>query len=123
MPKLMSAPVATVSTTKEIRLEPKLRKKLVTELRAYDALHTQLKTIQHAMGVKKNAIEALRAETDEQSVGIEGFTVTLVAPIRHVFDPKTFVSNGGDLAIYNQSHIDVPSKPYTKISCPGADDE
>ena len=121
MPKLAAA--ATVSTTKEVRLEPKLRQKLLKELNVYAYLHTQLKSIQHAMDKHKAVIGELRAETDEQSVSLEGFTITLVAPIRHIFDAKTFVSNGGDLAIYNQSFIDVPSKSYEKISLPSGDDE
>lgn len=118
MPKL--SPTVTVSTTKEVRLEPKLRRKLLLELRTYQTLKQTLDATQAAMDKHKATIAELRDSTGEMSIEIEGFKTTMVAPIRKVFDPKEFVANGGDLQIYNNSIKDVPSKPYEKITMPGA---
>lgn len=123
MPKLQQTANATVSTTKEIRLEPKLRKKILTELRTYAGLHDQLKAIQHAMDKKKAIIGELRNETGEQSVELEGFKVTLVAPTRRKFDPKKFVTLGGDIEVYNEANVETLTTPYEKITCPGVAEE
>ncbi len=119
----MAKLTATISTTEEVKLEPKLRQRLVKELNTYAALRDQLKALQHSMEKKKQIIGELRAETDAQSISINGFTVSLVAPIRHKFSPKLFASNGGDLEIYNQSFEDVPTNSYEKITCPGSGDD
>lgn len=121
MPKV--APMATVSTTKEVKLEPKLRRKLLTEFRTYQSLKQTLDATQAAMDKHKAVIAELRDATGEMSLEIEGFKTTMVAPIRKVFDPKEFVANGGDLQIYNNSMKDVPSKPYEKITLPGTKQE
>lgn len=120
MPKL--AQTATVTTSQEIRLAPALRKKLLTAFRTYAALNDQKKVLSAAMDKQKGIIAELREETGEQKLQLEGFTTTLVCPLRNVFDEKLFVSNGGDLAIYNNSFKTVPSKAYEKVSV-GKDDE
>jgi len=114
---------ATVTTTKEVKLAAGLRKKLLTKLQTYAALKEQAKALELAMKKLNGEIGDLRDETGEQSVKLEGFTVTLVCNTRKKFNPKTFVANGGDLAIYHQSHDEVPVKAFTKITLPGATDE
>lgn len=121
MPKL-SANV-TVSTTKEVRIEPRLRRKLLQELRTYQSLKQTLDATQAAMDKIKATVSEIRDSTGEMSLELEGFKTTLVAPIRKVFDPKEFVANGGDMQIYNNSIKDVPSKPYEKITMPGSKQE
>lgn len=117
MPRI--AQTVTVSTTQEITIKPSLRTKLLKELRQYAALKATLDETQGKMDAIKAKVGDLRDDTGEQSVSLEGFTVTLVAPTRKKFNPKLFVSNGGDLAIYNQSVEEKPTKSYEKITCPG----
>ena len=71
----------------------------------------------------KAKVGDLRNETGEQSVELEGFRVTLVAPTRKKFNAKTFVKLGGDIDIYNQANEEVLSKPYEKITLPDSGDE
>ena len=118
MPRLETA--ATV--TKELQLAPQIRRKLLQEFRLYGALKTQLDAIKSAMDKHKGVIAALRDETGEMSLSLEGFSTTLVAPIRKKFNPKRFVSDGGDLAIYNAAMEDVPVRPYEKITVAGEKD-
>lgn len=115
-------PTFTVSTTKDITIKGALRSKLIKELRLFAELYTQKKAIDQAMDKHKAVIAELREETGETSIKLEGFSSTLVAPIRSKFDAKRFVSLGGDLAIYNQAVVNVPSRSYEKISIPGASD-
>jgi DNA-directed RNA polymerase subunit L len=118
-------PTITVSTTEQVKISPKLLKQLRTELATFSSLKTDLKLIEARMDVSKAAIETIREETDQQTIQVDGYSITLVAPIRKKFNPKRFVALGGDLSIYNQAVEDVTSRPYTKISVPGAkaDDE
>ena len=111
------------TTTKEIKIKPAVRRKLLMELRAYAALKEQHRVIEHALDKHKTVIGEIRDETGEQAITIEGFSICLVAPVRKKFDPKKFVTLGGDLEIYNEANVDTPSKPYNKISCPGSEKE
>ncbi len=118
-------PTLTVTTTQEVKISPTLQKKLRLELGAYAALRTELKAIEARMDASKAKIEAVREETGEQKLEIDGYSVCIVAPIRKKFNPKKYVSLGGDLALYNQAVENVTSSPYTKVTCPGSksDDE
>lgn len=120
MPKLTTA--ATVTNT--VKLDPKLRKKLTTKMQEFFVKRQAIKKLEGEAEKIKADIESLRDEAGEESIALDGIgTVTLVAPVRKKFNPKKFVSNGGDLDIYNQSFDDVLSRPYTKVSPPGKNEE
>lgn len=110
---------ATVTTTEEVRLAPKLRQKLMTELRTYESLTGQIKVLEAARNKHKAAVDAIRDEIGEQSIKLAGYTVTLCAPTRKKFNEKRFVSSGGDLKLYQNAFDEVPVKAYTRISLPG----
>lgn len=118
-------PTVTCTTQTEVKISPSIQKRLRTELTAYAALRTELKSIEAKMDASKAKIEAVREETGEQKLEIDGYSVCIVAPIRKKFNPKKFVSLGGDLEIYRQAEENVTSKPYCKVTCPGlkSDDE
>lgn len=116
MPKLQQTVV--VSTEQQIVLAPKIRQKLLTELRAYQKEKAKLDAAQAEMDKIKAKVQAIREDTGEESISLEGFTSTLVAPIREVFDEKLFVRLGGDLDVYNGAKVPTPSKSYEKITVP-----
>jgi hypothetical protein len=116
-------PTLEATTTTTVQIKPALLKKLRQELRTFAELRTQLKALEHAVEKHKNLIADIREETGEQSITIDGFSVTLVAPIRKVFDAKKFVALGGNLETYNKANIDTPSKAYCKVSVPKEDGE
>lgn len=117
-------PAATVSTTREVKLEPKVRQKLKTKLTEYANIVTQIKALEHAKKKLSDELGALRDDTGETTLSLDGYgTITLVAGTRQKFNPKTFVANGGDLEIYNQSFDTVPVKAFNKITLPGAKDD
>ena len=117
MPKLTQT--ATVSTTEEVHLDPRVRTRLVTKLKAYAEKHAQLKALEAEMDTINAEVEDIRSDIGEQSVKLEGFTVTLVAPTYRKFSAKKFVAAGGDLALYNAAIEEKPKRAYTKISVPG----
>ena len=116
-------PTVTVTTTQEVKISPSVRKRLLTELKVYAEIVGQIKALESAKDKHKEAIGAIREETGEQKLEIDGYSITLVAPIRKKFNPKKFVSMGGDLQIYNNAVEDVTSRPYEKISIPGAKED
>lgn len=117
MPSVKQTVIAT--TTQEIRLAPKVRQRLLMELRVYKELKAQRDAIDSAMEKHKGVIGAIRDDTGEMSLSIEGFKTTLVAGSRKKFDPKKFVTLGGDLDTYNAAVTEKLNKPYEKITCPG----
>ena len=112
-------PTITATTTHEIKLSPTIRRKLLTKLKTYAELRLQVKVLEAAMDKQKTEIGALRDETGEQSIELDGFKVTLVAGVRKKFNPKKYVALGGDLDLYNQAVEEKLNRPYEKISCPG----
>lgn len=123
MPATKQVPTVTVSTTREVKLEATTRRKLLTKLRTYEGLHTQKRVIDLAMAKLKDEVGAIRNETGEQSLELDGFKVTLVAGTRKKFNPKKFVQLGGDIDIFNQANEETLVKPFEKITLPGADSE
>lgn len=123
MPATKQVAAVTATTTEEIKLEPSVRRKLLIELRTYESLHTQKKALELAMDKIKSKVSAIRNETGAQSLELEGFRVTLVAPTRKKFNAKAFVKLGGDIDIYNQANEETLVTPYEKISLPGTKEE
>lgn len=115
MPKIS----VTTTVTEEVQLTTKQRQKLLQELKVYRELKQQREAIDLAMDKHKAAIAAIRDETGEMSLKIDGFTTTLVAGSRKKFDPKKYVTLGGDLDLYNKAVKVTPIAPFEKITCPG----
>lgn len=115
----------TVSTTQAVTLSSSVRKKLLTKIGAYKALKAQLDPIKLKMKALTEELGAIRdQETGEMSLELEGVgKITLVAGLYKKFNPKTFVSLGGDLAIYQQAIDEKPRKAYNRISLVGDKDE
>ena len=112
------SPTLEATTTTVVTVKPALRTKLLRELRLYHGLTRQLKALEAEVDKHKGVIAEIREETGEDKLEIDGYSITLVAPIRKVFDAKRFVTLGGDLDIYNRSNVDTPSKSYCKVSVP-----
>lgn len=108
----------TTTTTTTVKLAPKLKQRLLTKFREYQAYKVKLDEAQERLDVLKAEIADLREDTGEVSLDLEGYKTTRISPIREVFDEKKFIADGGDIAIYKGAMKSVPSKPYEKISLP-----
>lgn len=113
----------TTTTTEEVLLTTKQRQRLLQELKVYQELKQQRDAIELAMDKHKAVIGGIRDETGEMSLTIDGFKTTLVAGSRKKFNPKKYVTLGGDLDLYNQAVDTKPTKPFEKITCPGDKEE
>lgn len=118
----MPATSLTVKTEQDITIKPTVRKKLLTALRTYAELRVDLKAIEAAMDKQKGTIGAIREEIGEQSLGLEGFTVTLVAGVRSTLDKAKLIAQGVTVAQIEAATTTKPTKPYTKITVPGQRD-
>jgi len=116
---LTQAATITATTTQQIVLKPSLKTKLMKELRLYAELRSQREAIDAAMDKHKASIEVIRDEAGEQSLKVEGYTISLVAPVRAILDKMRLIANGVTLAQIEDSTVHKPSKPYCKISLPG----
>lgn len=121
MPKMQQTVQAT--TTHDITIAPSVAAKLRRSLKTYQSVKEQIKALEAQADKQKEIIDALRDETGETSIKLDGFTITMVAGTRRVFNPKAYVAAGGDMAIYNDSFDVRPNKPYTKISLPNESDK
>jgi myo-inositol catabolism protein IolC len=110
----------TATVEKVVELAPRLKRKLVTELTAYQGLKSQLDAIKLAMDGHKAAIEKLRVETGETSLEIDGFKITLVQPAgRQSLDRKKLLEAGVLMSQLEQGTITKAVKSYTKVTTPG----
>jgi len=110
----------TATVEKVVELAPRLKRKLLTELHAYGELKLQLDGLKTAMDGHKAVIEKLRAETDEQSIEVDGYKITLVQPAGRVsLDRKKLLEAGVLMSQIEAGSVTKPVKPYTKVSVPG----
>lgn len=119
----LSQDVTTTQTT-VLELSPKLRQALMTKLVAYRQLADQKKAVVAKLEKLTEELGALRDEAEEMSVTVEGYgTVTLVAGEYSKFNPKLFVSLGGELSVYKVAMELKPKKAYTKVTVVGVGDD
>ncbi len=113
--------LATVTTTltQEVILKPSLRRKFTNALNTYAGIAAQLAVLEAQKAASKVQLEALMAESEEEKLDIDGFSVTLVFPVRSKLDKKLFVQQGGTLAQLDNATVSTPSKHYLLITVPG----
>lgn len=119
MPTLEMNATVTATTTQTIKLKPTVRKKLLASLKIYSELRTQIKALEHALDKHKDIVSQLREETGEQSLSLEGYTVTLVAPLRSKLEPAKLIALGVSMETIQAATTVKPTKAYVKISVPG----
>jgi hypothetical protein len=121
MPGLATTIVAT--TTTEVKLRPSILTKLRKELLAYQQMVNEKKALEAKMDKAKSVIGAIRDDTGEASLKVDGFTVTLVAGTSSKLDKKKLISLGCAAAWIEEATVTKPSRAYEKITCPGERDE
>lgn len=119
----MSTKLTTAIETKtELKLAPTIRRRLLTELAVYARLDEQLKALELAKSKQKGKIDTLREEVGVDSLTIDGYKVTVVAPTRSKLEPKKLIALGVSQAMIEEATVVVPGKAYLKISLPGERD-
>lgn len=123
MPTLSQMPVATTTTTQQVKIAPALRTKLRKALNIYGELKGQEKALKLAKDKCRSSIEDVLGDIGESSLKIDGFSTTMVAPVRTVLDEKKLIEQGVTIEQINAAKVQVATKPYIKVTCPGGDDE
>jgi hypothetical protein len=106
----------TVGT--EVQLEPKTRVALLKDLKLYEQKCAMIKKLEKEKDTLKAKIEGVREETGLDTFEIDGFNVTLVAPVRDVLNQKKLIALGCKTEWLEKATEKIPSTPYTKISVP-----
>lgn len=122
-PSVSASTTATVSTTREVRLTARQRNELRASLRIYAELSAQIKALELAKAKAKDKADQVREDLGEQSIELDGFTVTLVAPVRKKLNEKKLIAQGVTMAQIEMATDHVLVRPYTKITVPGGKEE
>ncbi len=117
MPSTVPGVVAT--TVHKVTLKPTVRRQLLTELKTYAELKSQAKALEQAMEMHKAKIGAIRAETGETAIEIEGFKITYVTGERKILNKELLLQQGVTMAQIEAATETKPNKPYDKVTCPG----
>lgn len=112
-------PTATVTTTKQIVLAPKVRKQLLTQLREYAGHKAARDAADAAMNTCKASIGKLRESTGEDAIELDGFKVSRVQQVRKVLNHQKLIAAGCAVAWIEEATENKPSKAYEKVTCPG----
>lgn len=113
----------TTTVTKEVKLDARLKRRLLTEFRTYAELKQQADALKAAMDKHKDSIAKLREETGEMSISLEGFKTSRVQPTRSVLNKKKLVELGCAVAWIEEATETKPTKAYEKVTVPGGRDE
>ena len=116
------AATVTATTSHELQLSPVIRRRLMKQLQSYQELAAKRTAIEAEMAFCRATVAEIQTELEESSIELEGFKSTLVAPMKSVFDKKTFVRIGGRLDLIEAATSKVPGKVYVRITPPGAAD-
>ena len=116
MPALTQTVTAT--TTHQVKIEPRLKRRLLVELKGYAVLKAQRDALDSAMTKTRSKIEDVLGDIGESSLSVEGFKTTLVAPVRTTLDEKKLIANGVTMDQIEASKVQTATKPYVKVTCP-----
>jgi hypothetical protein len=100
----------TLTTAQQI----KLRK----ELREYAKLSVQIKELEAKKKAANAKIAEVREEAGLDTFELDGFSVTLVAPVREVLDHKKLIALGCKLEWLEKATVLTPTAAYTKVTAP-----
>lgn len=109
----------TTTQTTTVELKPRLKQKLLTELRAYAADRAALKEIEARMDARKEVIGGLREEAGVTSLALEGYRVAHVTNIRTSLNKLKLMEMGVTTDMLEAATESKPGRPYTKITIPG----
>lgn len=130
MPKVTT----TVTTREEVRIAPKIQRKLLVELQSYGTLAAESKAIKGAMDGHRSKVLAIAdAEVGEKKFEIEGYKVAVVSDaedrrLDRIKLVKLLISDGHYSSTSAEDLLDRATtrkakKAYAKITAPGGDDD
>jgi hypothetical protein len=92
--------------------------KLRKELKLKAQYDREIKALEAKKKAAVAAISVIREESGLDTFELDGFTVTLVAPVREVLDHKALIALGCKVEWIEKATKLVPTEPYTKVTAP-----
>ena len=122
------SPKATTIQTTEVKLTPTLKRKVLTELKTFAALHEQIRTLKSAMQQRKDKVQKLFEDAGEftaltQGVALDGFKAKFVTGERRVINKKKLIALGVTVEMLEEATDQIAIKPYLKLTAPGEREE
>ena len=117
MPGVRLEVVAT--TTQQVKLAPKVKQRLLTELKSYAAAKSTRDTADGVMKGARGAIEEVMSQAGEERLEIDGFKTTMIAPVTRKLNVKKLVALGVPMDLIDQAYDETPGTPYVKVTIPG----
>lgn len=116
----MSKATTSVTTTvrKVVKLLPSLRRQLLVELAAAQKEKLAVKAAEEKYDKRKAKIRKLRESTGEESLEIDGYTMTNVQGTNTRFDEKKMIAHGLSVAEIESFKTTTPKKAYEKLTFP-----
>ena len=112
------APSVTTTQTTVVKLLPSVRRALLTELQAAQKEKIALKIAEEKWDRRKARIRVLREKTGENSLEIDGYTISNVEGTFTQWDEKKMLEAGLSIAQIESFKVVRPKKAYEKISFP-----
>lgn len=106
------------TVSEQIQLAPKTRVQLLKNLRQFAKLKQQIKDLEEQAKTLNAEVDAVREAEGLDKFEIDGFSVTLVAPVREVLDKQKLVALGCKVEWLTKATSSEPTAPYTKITPP-----
>jgi len=106
------------TTTTELVLKPAIKSKLLRELRIYADAKVALKEAEAKVEKHKGVIAVIREEIGEQTIAVDGYSITLVAGVKSTLKVEKLIALGVSTAMIEAATIISPIKSYTKITMP-----
>lgn len=118
MPKLSAAPKAVA--TQEVKLEPKLKAKLLKEMKTYAMLEAQYEVLGAALAKSKDKAADLLSEAGVKKVKIDGHTAFTVEGTYSFLDKTKLIALGVTTEMLEEATVTRPKSPYTRIIHPAS---
>jgi hypothetical protein len=111
-------PVATV--TQQVKIAPKLATKLLSKLKLYGQLKAEEKVNKAARDKVRGEVEDVLGDIGETNIKLQGYSTVLMAQPRRTLSVEKLMAAGVSLDTINDCYVTTTTKPYVKITCPGA---
>ena len=118
MPKLSTS--SKVIATQEVKLEPKLKARLLREMKDYAIIEAHYEVLGAALAKSKEKAASMLQEAGVKKVKIDGHTAFTVEGTYSFLDKTKLIALGVTTEMLEEATVTRPKSPYTRIIHPGS---
>ncbi len=111
----------TLTVTKQVKLLPSVKRQLLVELQAAQKHKAAKDAAEERYDAAKAKIRALREATGEETLEIDGYTITNVTGTTTSWDEKKMLKHGLSVAEIESFKTIKPKKAYEKVTFPNVE--